>query len=151
MNMTCEQCGGPIGRQSGPGGRRKFCTTCSPKRIRKPNGRPPSSPRPTPSAPAEEAVDSVYTATLVEVQALGMADHYLGALALHVARALDDSANQSGGAVAALAKCHRETIAALEAAVPKPQEESVLERLRRENRERGKSAPEQPRLGHAEG
>lgn len=139
MNMSCEKCGGPIGRQSGPGGRRKFCTTCSPKRIRKPISRTPSSQRLTPSTPAAETVDSVYAATLAEVNALGMADHYLGALALHVARALDDSASQSGGAVAALAKCHRETIAAMEAAAPEPQEESVLERLRRENRERGTS------------
>lgn len=139
MNMTCAKCGGPIGRQRGSGGPRKFCTNCSPKRIRKPRGRPPAQPRPTSAAPTGEPAGSVYEATLAEVNALGMADHYLGALALHVARALDDSASQSGGAVAALAKCHRETIAAMEAAAPEPQEESVLERLRRENRERGTS------------
>lgn len=141
MNMSCQKCGGPIGRQRGPGGRRKFCTTCSPERVRKNSGRNrPLSPSTITSPTAESpqgAVGNVYEATLTEVKALGMTEHYLGALALHVAYMLDNSADESGGAVAALAKCHRETVGEMRAAAPKPEQESPLERLRRERLEGG--------------
>ena len=141
MNMSCQRCGGPVGRQTGSGGRRKFCTTCSPKRVR--NNRTSTSPPKASviSSPAadtpQDAVANVYDATLAEVKALGMTDHYLGALALHVARMLDDSAGESGSAVASLAKCHRETVNEMRAAAPKTAEESPLERLRRERESRG--------------
>jgi hypothetical protein len=141
MNMSCQRCGGPIGRQTGSGGRRKFCSTCSPKRVRNKGGGQRQQSRPAVTAQPSEipqgAVTNVYDATLAEVKALGMTDHYLGALALHVARMLDDSAGESGSAVASLAKGHRETVNEMRAAAPKPREESVLEQLRRENRERG--------------
>ncbi len=47
MNMVCEQCRGPIGRQQGRGGRRRFCETCRPTRIRKDRPVPRSVARQT--------------------------------------------------------------------------------------------------------
>lgn len=143
MNMTCAKCGGPIPRQRGSGAPRKYCPTCSPKRIRPDRDRKAVVTRPEPvtlPAMAEDAPSGVHAALLREVRELGMQDHWLGVLALHVAWRLDNSQDENGGAVASLAKCFRETVQEMRAAAPKPEEPSLLEQMRRQNRERAERA-----------
>lgn len=139
MNLICAKCHGPIPRQRGSGAPRKYCPTCSPKRIRPDRDRKATLTRPAPvtlPASGEDAPSNVYEATLREVEALGMKDHWLGVLTLHVAWRLDNSAGESGSAVASLAKCFRETYDAMHAAAPKQEEPSLLEQMRAANRER---------------
>lgn len=139
MNLVCAKCGGPIPRQRGSGAPRKYCPTCSPKRIRPDRDRKAVVTRPKPvtlPATAEDAPSNVYGATLAEVQALGMESHWLGVLALHVAWRLDNSADETGSAVASLVKVFRETVEAMRAAAPKPEEPSLLEQMRAANRAR---------------
>jgi len=131
MYLICAKCGGSIDRQTGPGGRRKFCAACSPQRVRKDRPRKRDTVTPLPPRPAsDQDAGGVYAATLAEVQSLGMSGHYLGVLCLHLAWRMDNSEGESGSALASLAKCFRETWAEMRAAAPKS-EESPLEALRR--------------------
>lgn len=135
MNVTCARCGGPIERQRGPGAPRKYCATCSPKRFR-PDSRD-RTPKPVvlPTDDGGESRSDVYGATRLEVEQLGMSEHWLGVLSLVMASRLDNSANESGGAVASLVKAFRETLIEMRAAAPQT-EESPLDALRRQRRER---------------
>ena len=144
MNLVCAKCSGPIPRQRGSGAPRKYCPTCSPKRIRPDRDRKAVVTRPEPvtlPASGEDAPSGVHAALLREVQALGMESHWLGVLALHVAWRLDNSADETGSAVASMVKAFRETVQEMRAAAPKPQEESLLEQMRRERAERNGSEP----------
>lgn len=129
MNMQCAKCGGPISRQPGPGGRRKFCEACSPRRDRPERRRPARQAAATPLSSGEE-VNGVYAATVAELDTLGLDEgHWLRVLALNLAWHIDNS-NASASGLVALVKEHRATLAACAAAAPKP--DDALTRLRRE-------------------
>lgn len=131
MYLICAKCGGSIDRQTGPGGRRKFCAACSPQRVRKDRPRKRDTVTPLPPRPAsDQDTGGVYGATSREVEALGMTEHYLGVLSLLLAWHMDHADDLSGSALASLAKCFRETHAEMQAAAPKF-EDSPLDRLRR--------------------
>lgn len=134
MNMICERCGGPIARQTGPGGRRRYCEACSPRRDRpdrpRKNQRPTTEPRYLAAGQITSEATSVYSATVAELDAMGMPeDHWLRVLALNVAWHIDHNDGSASGLVA-LVKEHRAVLAACAAAAPKP--EDALTRLRRE-------------------
>ncbi len=123
MNMICGKCGGPIPKQIGPGGRRKFCPACSPKRIR------PERTRTVTPLPLPEGTTGVYAASLAALQTAGVVESVDGQCALLLARRMD-AGEDSGAGLASLARAHRECMTAALAAAP--QEESPLEKLRRE-------------------
>lgn len=140
MNAICERCGGPIGRQQGPGGRRKMCERCSPKRDRPQRRQPtvhalPATPAP-PAGPSPRVTpNGVAEATLQELQSLGMVLSWQGAAALKVAQRIDADLD-SGGGLAALVKAHSLLMGDVRSAAPQPEIDDPLTRLRRIHAER---------------
>jgi len=125
MRLNCQQCGGPIPRQIGPGGRRKFCEACSPTRNRPDRKRSNTAPR---VVTATNTGESVLDATRAELDAAKVLDTVMGQCALILARHID-AGQVNGSGLASLVKAHRETMAAALAAAPA--EEDPLSRLRR--------------------
>ena len=74
MNLVCERCGGAIGRQIGRGGRRRFCETCRPTRIRRDRPVPRSVARQIrPVVPLDgDQVTGMEEATVLELEAAGV-------------------------------------------------------------------------------
>ena len=110
MNLRCAKCGGPIARQSGTGGRRKYCETCSPIRVRADRPRKRPLPKPADATAAakipEATVTNVTTATVRELSDLGIpADHYRHVLALTLAQRIDAADQETA---AGLVACIRE-------------------------------------------
>ena len=135
MTMNCQKCGNPIGRQDGPGGRRRYCATCSPKRERnrrvaRTGGSAVSALPPT-ATPAEAEHDrpNVSAATQRELTAAGVAHTSEGQAALLLARRID-AGDETANGLTALVKQHA---ACMTAALSKaePAEDDPLERLRR--------------------
>ena len=125
MRLNCQQCGGPIPRQIGPGGRRKFCEACSPTRNRPDRKRRSPAPR---VVTATNTGESVLEATRAELDAAKVTESVMGQCALILARHID-AGQVNGSGLASLVKAHRETMAAALAAAPA--EEDPLSRLRR--------------------
>ena len=107
---VCALCGAPLPLQHGRGGRRKMCEHCSPPRRRGPAVALALAPSEPTSAPDGSPPDSVTAATVAELVSLGQADTPNGRLAVVVARRID-SGQEPGGALAQLAKSHRECMA----------------------------------------
>lgn len=135
MTMNCQKCGNPIGRQDGPGGRRRYCATCSPKRERnrrvaRTGGSAVSAVPPT-VAPAEAEHDrpNVSAATQRELTAAGVAHTSEGQAALLLARRVD-AGDETANGLTALVKQHA---ACMAAALSKAEvlEENPLEMIRR--------------------
>lgn len=127
MTNDCGQCGAPIPAQTGRGGRRRYCLTCSPPR--------PSTKRATltgatvttlPTPPA-----GVYEATLRELKAAELVETVGGQLLLLLARAMSDPAQTASG-VASAAKVFAELFDKAVTQV-KPREDE-LTKLRRQYR-----------------
>ena len=130
MRLNCQKCGGPIPRQQGPGGVRKFCPTCSPKRIRKPRV---EAATPRPVAPAGRVTSdrpNVTAATQREMEAAGVPlDGVDGLLLLLLARRID-SGDETAAGLVALVKVHAEILAEA-LAQAQPPEENPLDVIRR--------------------
>lgn len=135
MTMNCQKCGTPIGRQNGPGGRRKFCATCSPKRERNRRAAPPggsaiSARTPTATPAAEHDRPNVSAATQRELQAASVAlDSWRAVVCMLLARRID-AGDETANGLTALVKVHREILAEA-LAQAEPLEENPLERIRR--------------------
>ena len=131
MRLNCQKCGGPIPRQNGPGGVRKFCPRCSPKRIRKP--RVEAAPaRPVVTAGRVTSGDrpNVTAATQRELEAAGIPlDGVDGLLLLLLARRID-SGDESASGLVALVKVHAEIMAEA-LAQAQPPDTNPLEEIRR--------------------
>lgn len=112
---TCSKCQTPLPPQYGKGRRRTLCETCSPPRRRPDVVRLPASPVDGPS---------VTGATEVALVEAGMLDSALGQAALVLARSIDGG-QESGGALAALVKAHRETLAGVLDSAPVPDDDPV--------------------------
>ena len=108
--MTCSRCGGPIGRQVGPGGRRRYCQRCSPPRDRK--DRPRKRPLrpvalPTDGQVSPDGVVGMTGATRRELQALGFDEgHWLAILALNLARHIDHADGEPVAGLIAMIREH---------------------------------------------
>ena len=131
MNVICAKCGGPIPRQKGPGGQRKFCPTCSPKRDRPDRQRK----RPTVKALNFDSGETqrgshanVTEATTAELTQAGVLDSWQGQAALILAHRID-AGDEPGGALAQLVKAHRDIMAEA-LAQAKRDEPNLLEQLR---------------------
>ena len=134
MNMVCEQCRGPIGRQQGRGGRRRFCETCRPTRIRKDRPVPRSVARQIrPVVPVDgREVSSMEEATRLELEAAGVPLDCVAALcALILARAVDRGDDTVPGMIAAI-KEHSACMAwAMQSAAPVDDQDVVTLMRRR--------------------
>ena len=105
MNLVCERCGGAIGRQIGRGGRRRFCETCRPTRIRRDRPVPRSVARQIrPVVPLDgDQVTGMEEATVLELEAAGVPLDGVAALcALILARAVDRNDDTVPGMIAAI-------------------------------------------------
>lgn len=89
---ACTNCGAPLPIQTGRGGRRKRCATCSPRR---------NIPPPARVLPADDG--SIETATRAALRAAGRADSPLGRTAILLAARLD-SRQDTGAGLAAVSK-----------------------------------------------
>ena len=134
MNARCEQCQGPIGRQQGRGGRRRFCQTCRPTRIRKDRPVPRSVARQTrPVVPLSgDQVTGMEHATRLELEAAGVPLDCVAALcALVLARAVDRNDDTVPGMIACI-KEHGECMRwAMQSAAPADDQDVVTLMRRR--------------------
>ena len=143
MNATCAKCGGPIPRQHGPGGRRKMCPTCSPKRDR------PDRQRNRVSTTVDTlqignttadvtTVNNVTEATVAELARLGISpDHYRHVLAVTLARRIDQGDGETAAGLVAMMRELNSLMTEVRASAS-PTEESPLQMLRRRRAEQGR-------------
>lgn len=126
MTRTCERCGGPIPPRVGPGGKRRFCPTCSPSRNR---GKGSPGPGPVAVVPVPAEGESVVEATraLLDTHP-GAVNHPMGRTALVLAARIDSTSESTPsitGAAKQLDSCIRLALNATE-----PAELSLLDKLR---------------------
>lgn len=129
MLKTCSKCGGTIPAQAGPGGRRKMCPTCSPKRDRR---KPAASGLPIPHPGGGESVADAVRALLGSRK--GAADHPLGRLAVALAVRCDNPSETTAAVATAGKQLQAALAAALEAS--EPLEPDRLSELRARRRQR---------------
>ncbi len=137
--MSCARCGGPISRQNGPGGRRKFCATCSPPRERKDRPRKrPLRPVPPPPGATSAPADGMTTATVAELEALGVNPaSYLYTLAVLLAERIDAGDGETASGLVALIKAHADVMLDIRSRAPEPEVDLLTElRMRREREQR---------------
>ena len=131
MNVICGKCGGPIPRQKGPGGQRKFCPTCSPKRDRPDRQRKRPTPKTlnlTPGKIQQGNRGNLTDSTTAELTRTGVLDTWQGQAALILAHRID-AGDEPGGALSQLVKAHRDIMAEA-LAQAKRDEPNLLEQLR---------------------
>ena len=143
MTRTCERCGAPIPPRIGPGGKRRFCPTCSPSRNR---GKNPSSPAPVAVMPVPAEGESVVEATraLLDTHP-GAVDHPMGRTALVLAARIDSTSESTPsitGAAKQLDSCIRLALNATE-----PAELSLLDKMRDERARRTEGIERETRHG----
>ena len=129
---VCALCGAPLPLQHGRGGRRKMCEHCSPPRHRGTAVALALAPSAPPSTADGSPPDSVTAATVAELANLGQSDTPNGRLAVVVAQRID-SGQEPGGALAQLAKSHRECMALAYAAAnaqTEADQPNLLEQIR---------------------
>lgn len=136
MSMICARCGGPIARQPGPGGRRRYCATCSPPRERKdrPRKRPlkPATPAQAPAFGDITPVTNVTEATVRELAELGVPeDNWRHVLAVRLASRIDAGHADTAAGLIACVKELLSLMAEIRAAHPPQDEPDLLEQLRR--------------------
>lgn len=142
MNYNCAKCGGPIGRQPGPGGRRKFCQVCSPKRDRpdRQRGRGKTVPNVMTfdSGETQSLASNVTQATTAELLELGVpADHWRHVLAVTLATRIDHGDNETANGLVAMIRELNSLMTEIRASAPSV-EESPLQMLRRRRAEQGR-------------
>lgn len=129
MNANCAKCGGPIGRQIGPGGRRKYCPTCSPQRDRPDRRKTKRTPLTlTTGHPQQAATTTVLEATRNALTDAGVQDTSTGRCAQILAARIDAGDETAAGLVA-LTKELRATINAALAEAQHDEEDNIWTRL----------------------
>lgn len=143
MNMQCARCGAPIGRQPGPGGRRRYCATCSPPRERRdrPRKRPlkPATPAQVSTIGDISPVTDVTSATVKELTDLGVPeDNWRHVLAVTLASRIDASDADTTAGLVACIKELSSLMAEIRAAHPPQEEPNLLEQLRQRRFQQGR-------------
>jgi hypothetical protein len=127
MNANCAKCGGPIGRQIGPGGRRKYCPTCSPQRDRPERRKSKRTPLTLTTGQPQQAATTVLEATRNALTDAGVQDTSTGRCAQILAARIDAGDETATGLVA-LTKELRATLNAALAEAPH-EEDNIWSRL----------------------